>query len=199
MKFDIVHQESYSRGELLLRYFFGWFYIAIPHMFILMFLSMVSGIFTLVAFWVILFTGKYPESMFNFQVKLLKWTYRVNARLYNLADGYPKFGLDEEDDALILEIDYPESLSRGTLLLKVFFGFIYVLIPHGFILMFRSIATMFLIFLAFWVVLFTGSYPENWHKFNVGTMRWGLRVNLYYNLMTDVYPPFSGKPEEELS
>ena len=198
MKFDIIHQDSYSRGELLLRWLFGWLYIAIPHMFILMFLSLVSAIITFIAFWAILFTGKYPKGMFNFQVNLLKWNYRVNARLLNLADGYPKFGLDVEDDALVLDIEYPESLSRVTLLLRVLFGFFYILIPHGFLLLFRMIATMFLIFLAFFVVLFTGKYPENWHKFNVGTQRWGLRVNLYFNFMTDVYPPFSGKHSEEL-
>ena len=147
-------------------------------------------------FWAILFTGKYPAGMFNFQVNVMKWSYRVTARLYNLADGYPKFGLDAEDEALVLEIENPESLSRGLLLLKVFFGFIYVYIPHMFILFFRMIGTMFLIFLAFWAVLFTGKYPAGWHAFNVGTMRWGLRINLYMSFMTDVYPPFTGKAVE---
>jgi len=48
-------------------------------------------------------------------------------------------------------------------------------------------------FLAWWVVLFTGKYPENWHAFIVGTMRWSMRVTLYMANMTDEYPPFSGK------
>jgi hypothetical protein len=196
MKFDILHQESYSRGQLLLRMFFGYFYIAIPHFFVLMFLSFISGIITFIAFWAILFTGKYPTGMFSFQVNYMKWTYRVIARLMNLADGYPKFGLNAEDSILVFDIPNPESLSRGLLLLKVFFGFIYVLIPHGFILYFRMIGTMVLMFLAFWVVLFTGNYPENWHKFNVGTFRWALRINFYMNFMTDVYPPFTGKEIE---
>ncbi len=77
--------------------------------------------------------------------------------------------------------------------MKAMFGFIYVIIPHMTILMFRNIATQVLIFLAFWSVLFTGSYPQSWFEFNVGTLRWTTRVRLYLGYMTDQYPPFSGK------
>jgi hypothetical protein len=49
------------------------------------------------------------------------------------------------------------------------------------------------VFIAWWVVLFTGKYPETWHAFNVGTFRWITRVQLYMGFMTDEYPPFSGK------
>jgi hypothetical protein len=49
-------------------------------------------------------------------------------------------------------------------------------------------------FIAFWAVLFTGNYPEGWHAFNVGTIRWSYRLNLYIGyFMSDEYPPFSGK------
>jgi len=193
MTFDVKYQESYSRSELLLRSFLGLFYIIIPHIFLLMFLSIWSSILSFITFWVILFTGSYPESWFNFQVQLMKWNTRVNLRIFNLSDGYPAFGLDVEDDAFKLDVPYPENLSRGTLLMKALLGFIYVMIPHGIVLSLRSYATIFLNFLAFWVVLFTGSYPESWFNFNVGTLRWGLRVNLYMGYMTDDYPPFSGK------
>jgi len=193
MNFEVKHQETYSRGELLLRSIFGYIYIVIPHMFILMFLGIWSQILTFISFWVILFTGSYPESFFNFQVNLMKWSTRVNLRLYNLSDGYPAFGLEVEDDAFTLDIPYPETLSRGMALVKMLFGAFYVGIPHGFILIFRMIATMVLLFLAFWAVLFTGEYPESWHRFNVGTLRWTLRVNLYLLFMTDDYPPFTGK------
>ncbi|WP_109831635.1 DUF4389 domain-containing protein [Reichenbachiella versicolor] len=193
MTFEVKYQESYSRGELLLRSLFGVFYIALPHLFLLLFLSIWSQILTFISFWIILFTGSYPESFFDFQVKLMQWSTRVNLRLYNLSDGYPAFGLSAEDEAFKLDIPYPENLSRGTLLLKAFFGWLYVLLPHGIALGLRSYATLFLNFLAFWVVLFTGSYPESWFRFNVGTLRWGLRLNLYLSYMSDDYPPFSGK------
>ncbi|MEP2024604.1 DUF4389 domain-containing protein [Reichenbachiella sp.] len=193
MTFNVKHQESYSSSELLLRSFFGYFYIVLPHAFIFMFLALWGSILTFISWLIIMFTGSYPESFFEYQVKLMKWSTRVNLRVYNLADGYPSFGLESEDSAFTLEIPYPENLSRSTQLIKLLFGAFYVIIPHGFLLLFRGIATMFLWILGWWAVLFTGKFPESWHEFIVGTMRWGLRVQLYMGYMTDDYPPFSGK------
>ena len=196
MKLTIKHQETYSRIELLLRTLFGWLYIAIPHGFLLFFMGIWSSILSFVAFWVILFTGRYPQSMFEFQAGYRHWNVRLNARIMNVSDGYPPFGIDAHDEYVDLEIPYPESLSRGLLLLRVFFGFIYVLIPHGFMLFFRAIATYVLVFLAWWAVLFTGKYPASFHEFVTGFIRWTLRVNLYMGFMTDTYPPFTGKEVE---
>jgi len=192
MKLTIQHQEKYSRGELLLRSFFGWLYIVIPHMFILMFVSLWGAILQFVAFWVILFTGRYPQSMFEFQVGLLKWNVRLIARMYNVSDGYPAFGIKSSDDHTDITVPYPEKVSRGLTLLRLFFGFIYVIIPHGFILMFRAFFVGILMFLAWWAVLFTAKYPKTWHDWVVGQARWQYRVNLYMMYMTDTYPPFTG-------
>lgn len=193
MKLSVKYQESYSRGELLLRSLFGVIYIVIPHFFLLIFVGIWGAILQFIAWWVILFTGRYPQSFFEFQVALMRWNIRLNARLLNLTDGYPSFGPSGTDENTSLEVEYPESLSRATLLIRTFFGVIYVLIPHGFILYFRTLWGMILTFLAFWAVLFTGKYPESWHQFNVNTLRWSTRVSLYMNAMTDTYPPFTGK------
>lgn len=198
MILEITHQESYSRGELLLRTILGYFYIILPHAFLLFFVQMWAAILQFISFWAILFTGRYPESMFEFQVQAQRWSVRLNARLYNLVDGYPAFGLSGTDEYTKFEVAYPERISRGVTLAKFFFGFFYVLLPHGLILVFRTYATLFLIFLSFWAVLFTGKYPESWHRFNVGTLRWATRVNLYMAFMRDDYPPFSGKSDEDL-
>ncbi|HAW52672.1 MAG TPA: hypothetical protein DCX54_10155 [Flavobacteriales bacterium] len=196
MKFEIKYQETYSRSELILRALFGWLYILIPHAFLLTFLGIWSAILMFISFWVILFTGRYPQSFFEFQVDLMRWNNRLNARFYNLSDGYPAFGLKAEDEFTDFDLEYPETVDRGLVIIRFLFGFFYVLIPHGFILYFRSIAMLILCFLAFWVVLFTGKYPQSWHAFNVDTLRWMLRVNLYLMYMIDIYPPFNGKPLE---
>ena len=193
MKLEITHQDRYSRGELLLRTFLGGIYIAIPHYFLIFFVSIWSGILLFVTFWVILFTGKYPESIFEFQIKLKKWYLRLNAVLSNLIDGYPAFGLKGTNEKVLLEVEKPERVSRGLLLLRAFFGWAYVGIPHGFCIYFLEIASGVIVFLAWWVVLFTGEYPEKWHAFNVGVMRWSTRVSLYLGYFTDDYPPFSLK------
>ena len=199
MKFEITHQESYSRGELLLRTLLGFIYIILPHTFLLFFVGLWGSILSFISFWVVLFTGKYPQSFFEFQVGLIRWNTRVNARMYNLADGYPAFGISGSDEHTTVEIPYPESISRGLTLLRALLGVIYVIIPHGFMLFFRFIRTSILSLLAFWVVLFTGNFPKSWHAFIVGTFRWSTRVSLYMGYMTDKYPAFSGKPDEELS
>lgn len=193
MKLTIKNQESYSRLELLLRTFFGWLYIAIPHGFLLFFISIWSLILMFLAFWAVLFTARYPKSFFEFQAGFFRWNLRLTARLYNLSDGYPAFGIKGTDEYTNLDIPYPEKLSRGLLILRVLFGWLYVMIPHGFILFFRGIATAVVIFIAWWIVLFTGKYPLSLHNFVTGTVRWGTRINLYIYFMTDAYPPFTGK------
>ena len=90
-------------------------------------------------------------------------------------------------------VDYPEDLSRGLLLLKTFFGWFYVLIPHAFVLFFYSIAVFFVTFIAWWAILFTGKYPKGMFEFVIGYLRWSNRVNTYMLLLTDAYPPFSAK------
>ena len=194
MKLTIKHQDRYSRGELLLRSFFGWIYIMLPHSFILLFVGIYGSILSFIAFLILLFTGRYPQSMFEFQVGLIKWRVRLSARMFNLSDGYPSFGINGSDDYTDVEIPYPEKLSRVKALLKFFFAWIYVMLPHLFLLIFRVYATFFMMFLAWWAVLFTGKFPESWHRFITGYIRWTFRLSLYYPLfMTDDYPPFTGK------
>ncbi len=198
MKFYIEHQEQYSRGEALLRQLFGAIYIMIPHAFLLFFVGIASNIVTLIAFFAVLITGRYPEGMYRFQEKFMRWQLRVQARMLHLCDGYPAFGLGGEDDKVKFELNYPESISRGLTLLRQLFGFIYVVIPHAFVLIFRMIGVQFVTIIAFFAILFTGRYPQGMHEFVVGTLRWGARVNLYMLHMSDIYPPFSGKTDEEL-
>jgi hypothetical protein len=193
MKLSVNYQESYSRGELLLRSFLGFFYIMLPHAFLLALFGIWSGIISFISFWVILFTGRYPESFFEFNAGMKRWSLRVNARMWNLCDGYPSFGVNGTDEFTSLDIPYPESISRGLVLARMFFGLFYVIIPHGFILYFRIVWGGILMFIAWWMVLFTGKYPQEWHDFNVGTLRWSMRLGLYMSFMTDEYPRFSGK------
>jgi hypothetical protein len=191
MTFNIKHAERLSRGELLLRTIFGFIYIYLPHGFLLFFVFLWGRVLGFISWWLILFTGRYPQSFFEYQVGTLRWATRVRARQFNLTDGYPAFGLDSKDEAVTVEVEYPESSSRGLLILRLFFGWLYVGIPHGFCLFFISMAALVAAFIGWWVVLFTGKMPEGIHSFVVGFFRWGTRVNLYLTNMTDTYPPFS--------
>lgn len=197
INFALRHQERYSRKELLLRSFFGIFYIIIPHLFLLYFLAIANAFIRLISLFTILLTGVFPEKMFDFQVGFLKWALRLHTRVYHLSDGYPAFGLNEEDSNMTLDIDYPENVSRKLTLLRFLLGGFYVGIPHGVVLFFRLIACMVLNVIAFWAILFSGKYPKGMFDFQVETLRWIVRVHAYLAHMTDEYPPFTGKPIQE--
>ena len=190
---DVKYQESFSRSELLLRTFLGAFYIFGPHGLLLFFVGIASSFIALLSALIILLKGQMPESFYKFQLGYLRWASRLHTRAYNLSDGYPSFGINGTDDYLELDIDYIEDSDRLSVLMRFLFGPIYVTIPHAFVWVFRNMASSVLSFIAFWVVLFTGSYPQSWHEFNVGTLRWIIRVNAYMIYLTDKYPPFSGK------
>ncbi|MEI6728271.1 MAG: DUF4389 domain-containing protein [bacterium] len=200
MKFEIQHQDKYSRSELLLRTFFGTFYIGIPHLFLLMFIWIWGQLITFIAWFAILFTGKYPEELFEQIVGYYRWSFRLTASLTGLFDGYPAFGLEQQEgDKIILEVPYPSQISRSQLILTWLFGIFYIGIPHGIILFFVSIWVSILSFLAWFVVLFTGQYPKEWHESIVNYYRWSLRVNLYYLCLTPDYPPFTGKRDSDIA
>jgi len=194
---DIKRQDHYSRGELLLPTFFGLFYIMIPHGIVLMFVGIAALVVDFLAFWVILFTGRYPESWFEFRLNFARWNLRLNASLFNLVDGYPKLGLKHQHDGVVLDVDYPTNISKTSVALRFLFGYIYVMIPHGFILSVLLVAALFANFIGWWAVLFTGEYPKSLFDFQVYYFRWSQRVGLYMAYLTNEYPPFHGAPDSE--
>ncbi|MFT4523791.1 MAG: hypothetical protein ACI8ZN_002747 [Bacteroidia bacterium] len=199
MRFNIKRQETYSKSELLLRTFLGFFYILIPHYFVLVFYSIGWMFVSLGIFFSILFTRSFPKSLFDYQVKLFRYMIRLSARLYNLSDGYPGFSLDSEDENTYYDMEYTPTVLRRTMLVRTFFGAI-LLLPHLIILILRSIVVLFIIFISFFAILFTGEYPENMFKFMVEQMRWSYRVNNWMYFFTPDYPPFHGRelPEESM-
>ena len=194
MVFDVRMQEEYSRGKLLLRTFFGVLYIGVPHFFLLSIFGIAGSVLSFLGFSVTLFTGKYPESWFTFQVQLFRWSLRAQASLWNLRDEYPSFGLDGEMPGVTFDVPYPERWNQGMVALIGFLGWLYVAVPHLVCLFVRSIAQSFVSFIAFWIILFTGKWPERMFEFSVGTLRWSTRLNAHLSLLDMTYPPFSGRP-----
>ncbi|MBI4295030.1 MAG: DUF4389 domain-containing protein [Chloroflexi bacterium] len=95
---------------------------------------------------------------------------------------------------VVVDIAYPQKLSRRLAVLKLLLGWLYVGIPHGIILYFYGIAAGVVTFIAFWVILFTGRYPRGMFDFVVGFNRWSTRLTAYLSFMRDEYPPFHGRP-----
>ncbi len=137
----------------------------------------------------ILFRQRYPRWWFNFNLELNRFTTRVGAYLFLLTDAYPS---TEDEQSVHLNLEYPnvkEDLNRWLPLVKWFLA-----IPHYFVLFVLVIAAFFATIIAWFSILFTGTYPKDLFDFVVGVGRWSLRVTAYaFLLTTDVYPPFSLK------
>jgi hypothetical protein len=188
--------EPLSRGLWLVKWL-----LLIPHAVILAFLWAAFAVVTIVALVAILITGRYPRGLFDFNVGVLRWTWRVG--FYGgsalATDRYPPFTLARTDYPAELEIEYPERLSRWKALLKPWL----LAIPH-----YAVLAAFFgawnadgngyiapglltvLVVIAAVVLLFRGRYPRDIFALVVGINRWALRVAAYAGLMRDEYPPF---------
>ena len=168
--------------------------LIIPHLIVLVFLWIAFIVLTVVAFFAILFTGKYPRDIFNFNVGVLRWTWRVSFYSYDAlaTDRYPPFSLTSRDYPANLEVEYPETLSRGLVLFKWWL----LAIPHYLLVgLFMGGgqwggATSLLAVFGAAGLLFAGKYPADIFKLVMGFNRWSLRVVAYAALMTDEYPPF---------
>jgi hypothetical protein len=178
-----------------------WF-LAIPHFIVLAFLWIGFFVLTVVAWFAILFTGRYPRALFDFNVGVLRWNWRVQYYATSVlgTDRYPPFSLAPADYPATLDIAYPDQLSRGLVLVKSWLLAIPQLLIVGAFVATGGIgrdrvgATISLlgalVLVAAVALLFTRKYPQGLFDFIMGTHRWIIRVVAYVALMTDVYPPF---------
>jgi hypothetical protein len=169
--------------------------LAIPHFVVLVFLWIAFVLMTIIAGFAILITGRYPRGIFDFNVGVMRWTWRVS--FYTLSafgtDRYPPFSMKPDDSyPAHLDVAYPEHLSRGLVLVKWWL----LAIPHYIIIgIFAGggwgvgLITA-LVFMAAVVLLVRGHYPDQIFEFVMGLNRWCYRVLAYAALMSDEYPPF---------
>ncbi|MGW0946330.1 DUF4389 domain-containing protein [Streptomyces sp. NPDC002623] len=179
--------------------------LAVPHYIVLFFLWIAFVLVTIVAFFAILFTGRYPQSLFVFNVGVLRWNWRVGYYAHAAlgTDRYPPFTLaDVPDYPAHLDVAYPERLSRGLVLVKWWLLVIPQYIVVGIFTGgsgwgwaeddgWRGVGLIpFLSLVAVVVLAFTARYPVHLFDLLIGLVRWSARVIAYAALMTDVYPPF---------
>jgi hypothetical protein len=163
--------------------------LAVPHYPILIGLYVVYPLTTFVAGVVILFTGRYPRPIFDFNVGVLRWSWRVmNYRFpMNTTDKYPPFTMAPRPDYPgDLEVDYPEKLSNWAVLVKWWLlGFPQIILCWALEPFLQALCVIN----AGWL-LFTGATHQGMFDLLMGIVRWRYRVAVYVSLMRDEYPPY---------
>ncbi|WP_020576627.1 DUF4389 domain-containing protein [Actinopolymorpha alba] len=204
-----------SRGLWIIKWI-----LAIPHYIVLWVLWFVFAILTIIAWFAILFTARYPRSLFLFNEGILRWTWRVYFYAFVLGtDRYPPFKLQSDPNyPADLWIDYPERLSRGLIFVKWWL----LAIPHYLVISIFTSGMVYgrwqewgewdghelwwaqwgrpwtvnfgliglLVLFAAIALLFRGRYPSSIFDFVMGMWRWIYRVTAYTLLFRDEYPPF---------
>jgi hypothetical protein len=183
--------------------------LLVPHLLVLVFLWIAFVVVTVAAWFAILITERYPRALFDFNLGVLRWSWRVAFYGYGAlgTDRYPPFTLaDVPDYPARLDVDYPQRLSRGLALVKSWL----LAVPHYLVLAlflgdagsatwhYDDTGTVtlsanlvgLLVFFAGVALLFTARYPTGIFDAVMGMNRWAVRVGAYVALMTDVYPPF---------
>ncbi len=212
LRLDARLDEPLGRRRWLVKWL-----LAIPHFVVLALLWVVSFVLTVVAGFAILFTGRYPRAIFDFNLGVMRWCWRVSFYALTLGtDRYPPFSLEPDPGyPAELDVEYPESLSRGLVLVKWWL----LAIPHYLVVgifgggftwwlwdwagdsgrLAGGMGLIGLLALVAGVTLAaTSRYPRPVFDFVVGMQRWSYRVWAYAGLMTDEYPPFrldSGGPD----
>ncbi len=164
--------------------------LVIPPLVVLFIYSIGLQILSIVSWFVILFTGKMPENWGAFMVKVFRYQWRIYAYLYGWTEQYPGFELpsgfaDPGGYPAVLSSAPDATRNRLTVALRLIW-----VIPAYVVVSLVGIAANVVLFLAWFIVLFTGKWPEGMREFCVGYYRWSIRVLAYAVLLTDVYPPF---------
>jgi Domain of unknown function (DUF4389) len=184
--------------------------LAIPHYVVLALLWIAFLVTTVIAGFAILFTGRYPRSLFDFNVGVLRWNWRVGFYVYGAlgTDRYPPFTLGVADYPAEFDVAYPEHLSRGLLLVKWLLAVPHLLIiflvgadllsypwasssgwTSGFEFGGYSVLNLLVVIAGFFLLI-TRQYPRDLFDLLLGINRWFYRVLTYVAFLRDEYPPF---------
>jgi hypothetical protein len=165
--------------------------LAIPQLIMVYVLGSVAGVIAFLAWFAILFTGKFPPSLFTFMAMEQRYQWRTYSYAAGLVEAYPPFefdmtGADPGGYPATYSVEEPAQLSRGLIFVKWLLAF-----PHYIVLALLGIAAAFAWLVGALAVLFTGAWPAGIRDFLVGVNRWTHRVTAYIYLMRDEYAPFS--------
>lgn len=167
--------------------------LVIPQVLVLYVLMMVAYVLAIVAWFSGVFTGKVPEGVLSVIAMVFRYSARVQVYGLFLREEYPPFSFDatfqDPGDYAGLRFDVAQRVDNRNRL-TIFFRY-FMIIPHMIVLFFLYIGLYFVVLVGFFAVIITGNWPTGLRNYVVGVLRWSTRVNAYFYLLHDDYPPFS--------
>ena len=186
VRLNIPYPESLSRWKIFLKGF-----MVVPNVIVLCFVLLGFSITTFLAWWAVLFTGKYPKGLFAFGESTLRWTMNVQAYMWLLRDEYPPFSGAAGKYPVEFSIQYPDRMSRILMLFKWL-----TVIPSVLVFDIFGLVGDIGLLVAWWAILITGNMPRGIHSFLTGLLRMSGRIIAYSALLTDAsWPKDVAAPE----
>jgi hypothetical protein len=162
--------------------------VAIPWQIVAYLWGIAAGVVTFIAWFALVFTGRYPQGMYDFNAKYLRMVTRTNAFYYLATDEFPPFHGDPDDAyPMRLGIAPPkEEYSRMKVLFRLIVG-----IPVYFLAVIQGLIALVVVIIAWFAILFTGRFSEGLYNPLRSALAYTTRASAYFLLMTEDYPPFS--------
>jgi hypothetical protein len=186
--YPVSFEADYAaEGRNRLTSFFRYI-VAIPWLIVAYLYGIGASIVVVLAWFAMVFTGRYPQQLYDFNVGYLRMIARVNGFTYLLTDEYPPFG-GADEPTYPIRMGFPEPLDKFSRA-KAFFRYI-IGIPVMILAFVQAIILMVVTLIAWFAILFTGKHPEGMFNPARSAAAYLNRANAYFFLITEDWPPFS--------
>lgn len=178
--FDITYVEARDKRTNALRLFY-----ALPHLIITNALNYFAEALSIVQWFIILFTGKRNQSLWNLTRGVLNWQSRASTYFGLMYDAYPNFGFERKDEPVQFDVPLEEPANRLTCALRIIW-----VIPALLLAILIFIGAFFVTVASWFAIVFTGKHPKGMWDFLMKAHRYGVRTQAYFMLLTDTYPKY---------
>jgi hypothetical protein len=186
MAHQVTFEADYVEQRSRLTTFFRLL-LAIPHIIVVAFYGFAAGIVVFVAWFVLLFTGRWPRGMYDFVAGFLRYATAVHGYVYLLADPYPPFGPDVDDYPVRLNVPPPkDQYSRLKVLFRIFLAIPPYLISYA-----MNIVAEIGAFLAWFAIVVLGRQPKGLQDMIALGLSYQQRAYAYMALITEDWPSFT--------
>ena len=188
--YPVVYKQDPPEKRSRLTVFFR-ILLAIPHMILAFFYGIAFFFVVVIAWFAILFTGRWPEGLYSFAAGFLRYSGRLAAYLYLIVDAYPPFDGGEHPEYPVQFIVAPPKPSYSRL--KTFFRII-LAIPV-YVMQYIFSLWLLVVAVAIWfVAVITGRTSPGLMEAMRMPMAYYVRANAYFFLVTEDWPPFDPGP-----